>query len=139
MNTSAFEQRVASVRRFNRLYTQRIGVLDEGLLESPFTLAQARVLYEIAHREEPIARQLAADLGLDTGYLSRILRGFRKTGLIEQKRSSTDQRQNQLSLTPAGRATFAELDGRSRDSIGSMLEKLPEHGQCWLVAAMEKI
>jgi DNA-binding MarR family transcriptional regulator/GNAT superfamily N-acetyltransferase len=139
MNTSAFEQRVASVRRFNRLYTQRIGVLDEGLLESPFTLAQARVLYEIAHREEPIARQLAADLGLDTGYLSRILRGFRRTGLIEQKRSSTDQRQNQLSLTPAGRATFAELDGRSRDSIGSMLEKLPEHGQCWLVAAMEKI
>ena len=125
MKTSAFEQRVASVRRFNRLYTQQIGVLDEGLLESPFTLAQARVLYEIAHREEPIARQLAADLGLDTGYLSRILRGFQKTGLIEQKRSSTDRRQNQLSLTPAGRATFAELDGRSRDSIGSMLEKLP--------------
>jgi hypothetical protein len=62
-----------------------------------------------------------------------------RTGLIEQKRSSTDQRQNQLSLTPAGRATFAELDGRSRDRIGAMLEKLPEHGQCWLVAAMEKI
>ena len=112
MKTSAFEQRVASVRRFNRLYTQQIGVLDEGLLDSPFTLAQARVLYEIAHREEPIARQVAADLGLDTGYLSRILRGFQRTGVIEQKRSSTDQRQNQLPLTPAGRAIFAELDGR---------------------------
>ena len=120
MDTAAFDERVASVRQFNRLYTQRIGVLDEGLLESPFTLAEARVLYELSHRQRPIARELAANLGLDAGYLSRILRGFRRAGLIEQERSSTDRRQNQLSLTSVGRAAFADLDARSRDSITAM-------------------
>jgi DNA-binding MarR family transcriptional regulator/GNAT superfamily N-acetyltransferase len=139
MNSTAFEQRVASVRRFNRLYTLRIGVLDECLLESPFTLTQARVLYELAHRDAPIARKLEADLGLDAGYLSRVLRGFRRAGLIEQKRSSVDRRQIHLSLTPAGRTSFAELDARSRDSIGAMLGKLPERGQSRLVAAMQTV
>jgi DNA-binding MarR family transcriptional regulator len=108
------------VRHFNRLYAQRIGVLDEGLLESPFTLAEARVLYELSHRQRPIARELGADLGLDAGYLSRILRGFRRAGLIEQERSSADRRQNQLSLISVARAAFADLDARSRDSITAM-------------------
>jgi DNA-binding MarR family transcriptional regulator/GNAT superfamily N-acetyltransferase len=139
MSSTAFEQRIASVRHFNRLYTLRIGVLDEGLLESPFTLAQARVLYELAYRDEPIARELGAELGLDAGYLSRILRGLRRSGLIEQKRSSADRRRNHLNLTPAGKAAFAELDARSRDSIGAMLRKLPERGQSRVVSAIETI
>ena len=139
MSSSAFAERVASVRRFNRLYTLRIGVLDEGLLDSPFTLAQARVLYELAHREEPIAREIGADLGLDPGYLSRILGSLRRSRLIEPKRSSADRRRNHLYLTPAGRAAFAELDARSRNSIGAMLRKLPEPGQSRLVSAMQTI
>jgi DNA-binding MarR family transcriptional regulator/GNAT superfamily N-acetyltransferase len=139
MDTAAFDERVAAVRQFNRLYTQRIGVLDEGLLERPFTLAEARVLYELSHRQRPIARELGADLGLDAGYLSRILRGFRRAGPIEQERSSTDRRQNQLSLTSVGRAAFADLDARSRESITAMLGRLPEHGQSRLVTAMQTI
>ena len=136
---TGFAQRVAAVRQFNRLYTQRIGVLDEGPLASSFTLAEARVLYELAQRDKPIARELGAHLGLDTGYLSRILRGFRRGGLIERKRSATDRRQNELSLTSAGRAAFAELDRRSQDSIGAMLKTLPEQEQSRLVMAMQTI
>src|SRR5918997_3813205 len=91
-------RRVDAVRAFNRFYTRRIGVLEEGYLESPFSLVQARVLYELAHRSEPTATEIATDLGLDTGYLSRILRGFERTGLVEKRPSASDGRQKLLSL-----------------------------------------
>jgi DNA-binding MarR family transcriptional regulator/GNAT superfamily N-acetyltransferase len=132
-------QRVAAVRRFNRAYTQQIGVLDAAYLASGFTLAEARVLYELAHREHPIARDLTEQLGLDAGYLSRILRGFRRQGLVERSQSPSDRRQNHLSLTVPGEAAFAALDRRSREQIATMLKALPGPQQAHLVDAMQTI
>src|SRR5215472_12715264 len=106
------EQRVATVRRFNRFYTRQIGVLHEGLLGSPFSLTEGRVLYELAHRDRPTATQLARDLDLDPGYLSRILRDFEQRGLLARTPSELDGRQSLLALTPRGREAFAPLDVR---------------------------
>ncbi len=97
-----FDHRVEAVRRFNRFYTKRIGVLHEGLLRSPFSLTEARVLYELAHREKSTATELGKELGLDPGYLSRILRGFKKRRLIDKKPSDADGRQSLLWLTEQG-------------------------------------
>jgi len=133
------DRRVAAVRRFNRFYTQRIGVLQDGLLSSPFSLTEVRVLYELAHREQPTASELGRDLGLDAGYLSRILGGFERRGLIERRPSKTDGRQNLLSLTRAGREAFAPLDDRSRSEIRAMLQPLPAPGQRRLIDAMGAI
>jgi DNA-binding MarR family transcriptional regulator len=97
--TSSFERRVEEVRQFNRFYTQQIGVLHEGLLESPFSLTEVRVLYEIAHRTGLTASDLARELGVDAGYLSRILRGFQTRGFLVKTASPSDGRQNLLALT----------------------------------------
>jgi DNA-binding MarR family transcriptional regulator/GNAT superfamily N-acetyltransferase len=139
MKAPAFDHRIASVRRFNRFYTQRIGVLEEGLLESRFTLTEGRVLYELAHRERPTASQLARELHLDPGYLSRILRSFRRQGLIDRARGATDGRRIHLALTASGEAAFAPLNARSRDEIGALLAPLAEHEQRRLIAAMHSI
>ncbi|MBV8494466.1 MAG: MarR family transcriptional regulator [Alphaproteobacteria bacterium] len=139
MSAALLEHRIATVRRFNRFYTQKIGVLQEGLLESPFSLAEARVLYELAHRDRPTASDIARDLSLDPGYLSRMLRGFQRRGLVRRQVSASDARQRRLSLTPAGRAAFAPLDTRSREDIGSLLGSLPDVDQQSLVAAMTRI
>ncbi|HEX6979891.1 MAG TPA: helix-turn-helix domain-containing GNAT family N-acetyltransferase [Alphaproteobacteria bacterium] len=139
MTESSFDQRVAAVRRFNRFYTQKIGVLNEGLLNSPFSLTEARVLYELAHRERPTASELVRDLGLDAGYVSRILRGFEKRGLIERTRSKTDGRQSHLALTRKGQDAFAPLNVRSRNEIGAMLGRLSQSDQIRLVNAMHVI
>ena len=139
MIAAAPEHRIAAVRRFNRFYTQKIGVLQEGLLESPFSLAEARVLYELAHRDEPTASDIARDLDLDPGYLSRILRGFQRRALLRREASAADARQRRLSLTAAGRTAFAPLDDRSRHDIGALLATLPETGQARLVAAMSVV
>jgi len=133
------EQRIAAVRRFSRFYTRRIGMLREGLHDSPFSLTQARVLYELASRDAPTAAELARDLGLDAGYLSRMLRAFAQRGLITRKRSSTDGRQTHLSLTAAGRKAFAPLDRGSHDEVAAVLAPLAEGGQARLVEAMRTV
>jgi DNA-binding MarR family transcriptional regulator/N-acetylglutamate synthase-like GNAT family acetyltransferase len=139
MAGGSLEARVEAARRFNRFYTRRIGVLQEGLLQSPFSLAEARVLYELAHRERPRAAELGKELGLDAGYLSRILRSLRKRGLVDRRPSPDDGRTNLLGLTRRGNAAFATLDERSRREIGAMLAALPRRGQSRLVEAMGAI
>jgi DNA-binding MarR family transcriptional regulator/GNAT superfamily N-acetyltransferase len=128
--------RVAAVRRFNRFYTQRIGVLREGWLDSPFSLTEARVLYEIWRRADVTAREIGDELGLDAGYLSRILRRFHKDGLIRKRVSPTDARQTLLSITARGRKAFAPLETHARQQVGAMLDQLGPDGQDRLVSAM---
>src|SRR5712692_9157266 len=101
--------RVAAVRRFNRFYTREIGVLSPRLLDSPFTLSELRVLYELAHRRRPAARDVACDLGLDAGYLSRILARFRAGRLLTRTPAADDRREDLLTLTARGRAAFLPL------------------------------
>ena len=136
---TGFGQRIDAVRHFNRFYTRQIGVLLEGLLSSPFSLTEARVLYELAHRENPTATELGKEMGLDGGYLSRILRGFERRGLIAREASQADARQSLLSLTSLGRKTFLSLDTHSHDEVGAMLRNLPVPGQARLIEAMRVI
>jgi DNA-binding MarR family transcriptional regulator/GNAT superfamily N-acetyltransferase len=134
-----FDRRVGDVRHFNRFWTRQIGVLREGYLESPFSLTEVRVLYELAHREETTASELGEELGLDAGYLSRILRGFEKHGLIHKRPSEADGRRRLVRLTKRGREAFAPLDARSRSEIGAMLCGVSIAGQERLVKAMRAI
>jgi DNA-binding MarR family transcriptional regulator/N-acetylglutamate synthase-like GNAT family acetyltransferase len=130
---------VAAVRRFNRFYTRRIGVLHEGLLDSPYSLAEVRVLYELAHRKGVAARDLARDLGLDAGYLSRILKAFERRGLVRREPVAGDARRRVLSLTALGRRAFAPLDRRSQEEVGAMLAPLTDPARARLTGAMEAI
>jgi DNA-binding MarR family transcriptional regulator/GNAT superfamily N-acetyltransferase len=139
MVDAPFEQRIAAVRRFNRFITQKIGVLTEGLLDTEFSLTEARILYELAHRDGPTATALGRDLDLDPGYLSRILRRFEKDGLLEKQPAPGDLRQSHLVLTRAGRAAFAPLNDRSRDEIAALLQPLAPEAQSRLVSAMATI
>ena len=136
---SALERRVEAVRHFNRDYTRRIGVLREGLADSPFSLTQARVLYELAHRDQPTATALGQELGLDAGYLSRILSAFARRGLLARRASKTDGRQSLLRLTPRGRQVFAELDAGSAREVRGLIAPLAGGDQRRLVAAMRTI
>src|ERR1043166_876323 len=133
------EPRIAAVRRFTRFYTKHIGVLREGLHASPFSLTQARVLYELANRAAPTAADIARDLGLDAGYCSRILRVVAQRGLLARARSPEDGRQSHLSLTPAGRAAFAPLDRGSHDEVAAMLARLSDGAQARLIEAMATV
>jgi DNA-binding MarR family transcriptional regulator/GNAT superfamily N-acetyltransferase len=127
------------VRAFSRLYTQRLGLLDRELLASGFTLAQARVLWELAHRAPVSASRLAAELGLDAGYLSRIVRGFRDAGLVGARASKDDARVQWLSLTARGRRALAPLDAASREQVARWLAALPGPAQSRLVGAMDEV
>jgi DNA-binding MarR family transcriptional regulator/GNAT superfamily N-acetyltransferase len=139
MPASPLDRHVRDVRSFNRFFTRRIGVLEEGLLHSPFSLAEARVLFEIARRERPEAAELARDLGLDPGYLSRILRGFRRGRLVVSRPVTGDRRRRRLELTAAGRAAFADLDRRSGEEVGVMLRRLSSTDRSRLVEAMHTV
>lgn len=132
-------QSVEAVRRFSRFYTRQIDLLNEGLLKSPFSLSEARVIHELAQREESTAAELGVDLSLDAGYLSRILNGFEKHGLVEKEPSETDGRQSILRLTGQGRTAFAMLDERSKSQVKAMLNGLSQAEQKRLVEAMRTI
>jgi DNA-binding MarR family transcriptional regulator/GNAT superfamily N-acetyltransferase len=132
-------QSVESARRFNRFYTQHIGVLRAGLLRSQYSLTEVRVLYEISRRDDPTAAELCKDLGLDAGYLSRILRDFAKKGLVEKRPSKSDGRQSLLRLTKKGAKEFAALNARQDEEVGAMLNNLPPEDQTRLIGAMRTI
>lgn len=136
---TAISERVEAVRRFNRFYTRQIGLLQEGLLDSPFTLTEARVIYELAHHEETTAAHLAEELSIDPGYLSRVVRSLEKRRLLEKRRSESDGRERILSLTDGGEQAFAELNAASRRDIEAMLSDLAELDQDRLVHAMQTI
>ena len=131
------QERVAAVRRFNRFYTQRIGVLQGAWLDSPFSLTEARVLYELKQRASTTATEIARELGLDAGYLSRILRRFQKLRLIKKETSPADARQSFLTLTEHGRKAFAPLETRSNRDVAAMLARLPAAQQDDLVDALQ--
>jgi DNA-binding MarR family transcriptional regulator/N-acetylglutamate synthase-like GNAT family acetyltransferase len=131
--------RVESVRRFNRFYTKQIGLLSEHILKSQFSLAEARVIYELAQREKATATEIGAELGLDAGYLSRLLAAFKKRGLISKKPSETDGRQSVIWLTDKGRKAFTELNAHSHGEVESLLGRLPQADQNRLIDAMRVI
>ncbi len=132
-------QLIPEVRAFNRFYTQRVGALGKSHLSSDFSLTEVRVLYELAHRERPTARELAAALALDTGYLSRILQNFRRRGFLTSDISDCDARQQHLSLTEAGQRSFAALNAGADSEIEALLNPLSDKARSLLVGAMGQI
>jgi len=127
---------VDAVRAFNRFYTRHIGLLHKSYLESAFSLTEARVLYELAHRDGPSATELTRDLDLDAGYLSRMLLGFKKRGLIGRRASDDDGRQSHISLTAKGRKAFLPLEAKSRKKIAAMLDPVTPEDRDRLANAM---
>ena len=137
--SAAVVSRVDAVRRFNRFYTRRVGALQANYLGGPYSLPQARVLYELGQRGECTATALGTELDLDAGYLSRLLQGLRRQGLVHGERAEHDARQTRLSLTAKGKKTFAQLDARSREEVGAMLGTLPPPQQSKLVGALQTV
>jgi DNA-binding MarR family transcriptional regulator/GNAT superfamily N-acetyltransferase len=130
---------IGTVRRFNRFYTNRIGVLDEHLLKSSFSLTEARLLYEIAHRDGPSAAELGRDLGLDAGYLSRALQKLERGGLIARAPTAGDGRRNRIDLTEDGRSAQAPLERQSDEAVAEMLSPLGIHDRARLVSALATV
>jgi len=139
MSQSDDEGRIAAVRAFNRFYTRQLGVLDQQLFKSPYSLSEARVLYELANREYPSAKEIGAELDLDPGYLSRIVQKFADDGLISRKPLPADRRKQQLKLTAKGHQVFAKLDRNSHDEVANMLRPLSCGERGRLSAAMATI
>ncbi|MBA1334948.1 MAG: Histone acetyltransferase HPA2 [Firmicutes bacterium] len=136
---STLDDRIDAVRQFNRFFTRQTGVLREGLLHSPYSLTEARILFELAHGEHLTATQLGRELGLDAGYLSRTLARFEQQGLIERVRAEHDGRQFLLNLTQEGRDAFSVLDRRAREEVSEMLNDLSEEDQQQLLKSMRTI
>lgn len=136
---SDLDSRIEAVRAFNRFITRHIGALNEGLLASSFSLTECRILYELAHRPGVTASELGRDLGLDPGYLSRLLRSFRERGLVTASAAENDARRQELRLTDTGDQAFAPLNQRSRTEVAAMLAPLAEADQARLIEAMHTI
>jgi DNA-binding MarR family transcriptional regulator/GNAT superfamily N-acetyltransferase len=139
MSQDHSDAEIAAVRAFNRFYTRKLGVLDQQLLKSPYSLSEARVLYELAQREDLSAKEIGSELGLDAGYLSRIVQNFDESGLLTRKPLPSDRRQYRLSLTAKGRQAFAKLERSSQEDVGAMLAALPAGGGQKLIGAMTMI
>ena len=133
------DEQIAAVRAFNRFYTRKLGVLDQHLGQSQFSLSEARVLYELAHRDDLAAKEIGNELGLDAGYLSRIVQSFDEKGLIARRPLPADRRQYQLSLTAKGRQTFAKLNLSSQNEVAAMLAQLSAGDATRLTQAMATI
>ena len=138
MAEGSVTSQVQAIRRFNRFYTRKIGVID-GTASQPFSLAEARVLYELAHRERPTATDNRKELGLDAGYMSRILREFERRKFVIRERSKTDEREKFLSLTDKGRRAFVPLNERSNHDVAAMLEGLSPGARTELVDSARTI
>lgn len=137
---SRLDARIAAIRRFNRFYTKQIGVLQEGVLDSGLSLAEARVLYEIAHADGgATAKDIARSLDLDAGYLSRMLRSLEQRALVQRRPSPEDGRRSNLTLTRKGRGTFARLDASARDEIALLIAGHSAREQRALIASMIEI
>jgi DNA-binding MarR family transcriptional regulator/GNAT superfamily N-acetyltransferase len=130
---------IATVRHFNRFYTRQIGLLQQGLLSTPFSLTEVRLLYELAHRDGVTATELSCDLNLDPGYLSRMLAKFEKRGWIQRKPSPGDRRQTFLTLTRKGSTTLAPLEERSNEQVGEMLARISSADRGQLLGAMKQM
>ena len=130
---------VSAVRRFNRIYTARADLLTTGHLGSEFALAEVRILFELAHREGATAADLCRDLGLDKGYVSRVLRGFARRGYLTRNAAPDDARRSLLALTARGRAAFAPLERAAGDRVRGLLARIPEAARPRVVAAMTDI
>lgn len=139
MAGSTLASRIEAVRRFSRFYTRRIGVLEETLLHSPFSLPEGRLVYEIANRDRPVAQELCRDLGLDPGYVSRLLKALEKRGCVVRVRSTTDKRQTELTLTAKGRRLWGAMNEQSRQDIAALLAELPTVRQDELVKALSTV
>jgi DNA-binding MarR family transcriptional regulator/GNAT superfamily N-acetyltransferase len=131
--------RIDAIRRFNRFYTRRVGALQPQYLGGPYSLPQARVLYELGQRGECTASELGADLDLDLGYLSRLVQGLKRSGLVQGEAAKEDARRVRLTLTAKGRKAYQQLDSRSRDEVGAMLSKLGAAEQTRLVDALQAV
>ncbi len=127
---------IAAFRRFNRMYTRFIGTIQENLLDTEFNLAEARVLYELATRSRPKAKQLALELGIDPGYLSRLLGKFERAGLLKRKASKQDSRFADLALTPRGKTAFKKLSALSDLQARGLLERIPLPDRTQLIQSM---
>lgn len=139
MSIDSPDDQIAAVRAFNRFYTRKLGVLDQHLGQSPFSLSEARVLYELAHRDDLAAKEIGIELGLDAGYLSRIVQSFDEKGLITRTPLPADRRQYQLSLTAKGRQAFAKLNLGSQNEVAAILARLSASDATLLTQAMATI
>ncbi|BCF95736.1 GNAT family N-acetyltransferase [Paraburkholderia sp. PGU19] len=131
--------RAEAVRHFNRFYTQHIGALHEHLQKSPYSLTEVRVMHELSRSEHQTAAALARNLGIDSGYLSRLLSSFERRNLISRRTSEIDARQSLVSLTEAGLAAYQPLDAAALDEVGAVLARLAPHSQDQLIHAMKLI
>ncbi|KRR29687.1 bifunctional helix-turn-helix transcriptional regulator/GNAT family N-acetyltransferase [Bradyrhizobium retamae] len=138
-SNNAADKQIDAVRGFSRFYTRKLGIIEPKLLHSPFTLQEARIIYEIAHRSTCTATDLTRDLGLDPGFLSRTLQALQRRQIVTRKPSKDDGRVNELSLTAKGRTASAELERRSREEVGSLLASLEDSQRAAVVQAMTTI
>ena len=136
---AALADDIASFRRFNRMYTRFIGTLQEGLLNTEYSLVEARVLYEVANRPAPKAKEIAESLGMDPGYLSRVLGKFERAGLLKRKASKQDSRYSELTLTARGKSAFQKLNALSEGQARTVLEPLPHSDRAQLIRSMRAI
>ncbi|HZR58713.1 MAG TPA: MarR family winged helix-turn-helix transcriptional regulator [Terriglobales bacterium] len=139
MRSATLTNDIATFRRFNRMYTRLIGTLNEGFLNSDFTLPEGRVLYELANRTSPNAKAIAKELDMDPGYLSRLLGKFERDGLLRRKTADHDGRYAELSLTPKGKSSFKKLNALSEKQAHTLLDRLPAVSRMQLIQCMQTI